>query len=769
VTGELPDVRQNVDVDFTLTLTATDGDAAIAPDKLLTELSSSINYKSITNSVDSELSTELQRSDPSFVAQAAITVRRTAGGEFYLRKAGIKLRSKLDWKPVDGLDLKQLGISLSASRGSKAADWEYKLVLAGKMLVKTFPVGVGVEIDIAKASHAALVITAGRLSGVGTSDVLAAIVNPTASSESLKAVKDTAPPSLTGYDKMVNTGGTEFLISAVMQKDTNAGGWYLSSVDIGIALSGLEWSPLGKDELVLQDMRFALFALHTVVPKSEWTYGGSIGAVLSLREGQFIVPVCISYDSKTSITTLQGTLPDKIYGQLDALASDHYIRPEKGSYTGLSDSAKSKPAPDSSPLSLSRVKDSKEGTQRGIWLCFKETKLTRARFKADYHGSWALTDALTLNDMGILFDVQNPRDADTRRVAGYIYGKATLATSVKLFAFIAGVDSPTAAEFWIGFSAQYDPNASLGVAAKVVIADTKFADIKVPVDGWEMPDFPTTPKDSLTSAEAKLLVKFKRVKSENGDKAAKTKLEQIKVNAKVSHKWILFDDVATADAELNVLVNANKDGEGFSGYLELRGGLQAKSGQDTYGVDVLVKVQRGEDKKNEFMGQIIATKGSQGEKASPKTLAGLDIFGSKELNVADVKGQVPGMNTGFFVLQYTPHICANLFAVQTTILSNRRSSFRTTALLWSAMPPSKRSTRNTGLRSSCSVSVSMPTGLLFPTSSSLMLLCNFLLTNPARAENAAMLWKQPESSSSAARPYQPRCEWSRTERRAKIS
>jgi hypothetical protein len=642
VTGELPDVRQNTDMDFTLTLTAMDGDASIAPDKLLSELSSSINYKSITDSVDSELSTELQRSDPSFVAQAAITVRRTASGEYYLRKAGIKLRAKLEWKPVDGLDLKKLGLSLSASRASKTAAWEYKLVLAGQMFVKAFPLSVGVDIDIAKASRAALVITGGRVSGISTSDVLAALVNPTASSESLKAIKDVAPPSLNGYGTMVNTGGTQFLISGVIQKDANGSSWYLSSIDIGVSLAGLQWSPLSNDELVLRDMRFALFARHTVVPKSEWTYGGSIGAVLSLREGQFIVPVSISYDSKTSITTLQGTLPDKVYGQLDALASDYYIRPEEGLYTGLSDSAKSKPAPDSSPLSLSMVKDPKQGTQRGLWLSFKETKLTRTRFKADYHGTWALTDTLTINDMGILFDVQNPRDSDKRTVAGYIYGKATLATSVKLFAFIAGVDSPTAAEFWIGFSAQYDPNASLGVSAKDVIADAKFADINVPVDGWEMPDFPASPNDSLTSAEAKLLVKVKRVKQAN-EQPAKTKLEQIKVNAKVSHKWTLFDDVATATAELNVLVNANKSGEGFSGYLELRGELQAKAGQDAYNVDVLVKVQRGEDKKNEFTAQIIATKGSLGEKASPKKLTGLDIFGSKELNTADMEGQVPGI------------------------------------------------------------------------------------------------------------------------------
>lgn len=669
VEGDLPDLRTGSDIDFILTLTVKDRHGAISPEKLTTGLSGSegkpMNFSAVTDSLDQDVASKLTSPGRGFALKTSITIHRTAGGKFFVREISVMFQAHVNWAPVDSLNLTDIGIFVQAYRESADSGWDFGLILRGQLLVKQkIPAAVVVKIIVGNVSRAELTVNVGQWSGLTADVFLDALVPHSVSTGGtiVTAIND-IPPSLPGNDRITESMSSPLSASIVIEKNSTTG-WGIASIDLSVAMPGFTWSPIDEDSVSLRDLSFELHvgrkakstAATVSTGSGSWDFSGSVGAVLSMRRGQFLIPVCISYDSKTKITEIRGTLQSGSYGQLNVIATDPSINPSDSECVDLIGSAEKNPAPDESPLPLSNISTAHSGEERGLLLCFNGTTLTRARFKADYADgpgkSWQITDDLAIKNLGIMFDVKNPRDEKTRKISGYVYGKAKVGDKTELFAFIAGMSSKEATEFWVGFSVDYDPDGSLGAEATAVISDNQFAGTEANAPDsakWDVQNFPVKPDSVLRSIHAKLLVKFVKDKMEvaSGKSSKKTRLSQIQVRFDAEGKWPICDDLSLTGAHLNVLVDRREKG-GYDWSVELFGMVE-KNG---YQVGFVANVAH-DSETTTFEVQVVLKKMDDTSKAvaaSPAVVTEVGLFGKAKPADSELDGQIPGKYPPFIYL-----------------------------------------------------------------------------------------------------------------------
>lgn len=409
---------------------------------------------------------------------------------------------------------------------------------------------------------------------------------------------------------------------------------------------------------------------------NKWRFTGAVGATISLRDGQFLVPITMSYGSKTQIATITGTLPDGGYGQLTALAADPAlltIAPTEqeakkkiaaGELTyevpdALSDSAASHPAPESSPLSLTAIDSPTSGKDRSLLLQFTGTTLTRARFTACHNKTWQLTDSLAITNCGVMFDVVSPRDLASRVVSGYIYGTATLgSTTTTLFAFAAGTKSSAGAAFCLGFSVSVEPDGPLGVSPADMIADAQVcgaAAVLPDSGGWQLSSFPGRPEQALRSVRAKVLAKFNKYAAKEGvdESAQKTRLQTVKVHVDIAGGWPIWDGLQLTYACLNVLVSRRegkdeekkeKDEAGYDWAAELFGSVGGKGG---YRVEFMALAKHGVkgtglDVSVSLVKSLAAGGGDKAAVPSPEELTETGVMGNLIPSEEEKAGAIPG-------------------------------------------------------------------------------------------------------------------------------
>lgn len=663
VEGDLPDLRTGSDIDFILTLTVKDRYGSISPEKLTTGLSGSdgqlMNFSAVTNSLDPDVASKLTSPGRGFALKTSITIHRTAGGAFFVREINVTFQAQISWTPVKSLNLTDIGIFVQAYRESVDSGWNFTLLLTGQLLVnQEIPAAVAVKVIIGNASKAELTVSVGQWSGLTADVFLNALVSnsDSAGGTIITAIND-IPPSLPGNDHITESMSSALSASIVIKKNATTG-WGIASIDLTVAIPGFTWSPSKEDRVSLRDLSFELHVGRkeqstASTGSGSWDFSGSVGAVLSMRRSQFMIPVRISYDSGTEITEIRGTLKRGSYGQLNVIATDPSINPSDGEYLNLVGSAEDNPAPDKSPLPLSNISMARSGEERGLLLCFNGTTLTRARFKADYTGgpekSWEITDDLAIKDLGIMFDVKNPRDKKTRKVSGYVYGKANVGEKTELFGFIAGMSSKHANEFWVGFSVDYDPDGSLGVEARSVITDRQFAGSGASAPDsakWDVHNFPDTPDTALRSIHAKLLVKFVTDKTASPEK---TNLSQIKVRFDAAGEWKICNDLSLTAAHLNVLVDRREAG-GYDWSVQLFGMVK----KNIYQVEFMASLAH-DSKTTTFEVQVVLKRTDDTSKAvaaSPAIITEVGLFGKATPEDSDVNGQIPGKYLPSFIYPY---------------------------------------------------------------------------------------------------------------------
>lgn len=672
VEGDLPDLGTEKDVDFILTLTVTNRYSVVSPQDLAIGLSGKgdkhgFDFSKVTGSLDESLRKKLTSPGHGFALKTTITITRSSKGDYFVRDISLIVQAQMNWSPVEHLNLTDIGIFVRVYReGNKTEDsWKYNLSLKARMLVKETPVSVLVKIKIGDVSRAELTITADPWRGLTAHTFLSELVANDDSSKPI-AFETQVPPSLPGSDHLTKSTASPLSASIVISK-TDVSGWGIASVDLIVAMPGFSWSPIKNHPVSLQDLRFELHVAKktkvvtgtagtagstgTAGSPGSWDFSGAVGATLSMRKGHFLIPVSISYDSKSKVTEIKGTLPDGIYGQLDAIAMDPCINPKGGGFMKLNENANKSPAPESSPLQLSKISSGYTGKNRGLLLRFDKTTLTRARFNAEYTGEkWELTSDLTITDLGIMFDIENPRDTKTRSISGYVFGKATIQKKTELFAFVAGVSDPKRLELWVGFSIMHDPNGTLGAKPTELISDSQFAGESAAANSTGAPDaekwkvhFPVKPDSVLKSLEAKLLVKFLKVKPDESagggspEKKSKTTLSQIKVQLAAEGTWEIWDGLSLVDLHLNVLADRRAEG-GYDWSVDLYG----KIVKNNYQVEFVANVKH-DSKTTQFEVQVKLKEKDTNKVVPPSVdaVAGISLFGDVKPNDEELNKQIP--------------------------------------------------------------------------------------------------------------------------------
>lgn len=673
--GELPDLRTGADLDFTLTLGFQDLAAMISPQDLIVGLSGTagtpMDFSAVTGSLDQDMASKLTTPGRGFALQASINVYRPAGATYFVREINVTFQAELCWIPVDSLNLTGIALTVRAYRETAESAWELGLTLKGDILVDTIPASVLAKIIIGNTSRAEITVNVQQWSGLTADvflDTLIAGRRSTAGGTIVTAI-DGIPPSLSENSYITESTASPLSAAIVIEKIDSLTTWDITSIDLNVAIPGYTWCPIPTvQDTVNISLRKPCFQLHARRKANDsagsapaaaatgfaaWNFSGRIGAILSLCKSQYQIPVFISYDSETKLTEIGGSLPDdldgdlEMYGELDYAALDSGMNPARGKRLDLFGSAKAHPVPDESPLPLSNISKAGNRAERGVVFWFDQTTLTRVRFKVDYEKdpakkTWQLTTDLAITNLGIIFEVENPRNGDNRKLAGYVYGKARVGEKTDLFAFVAGMSSKEANEFWVGFSVDYDPNGSLGVAAIGVISDRQFAGTEVRAPDaakWDIQSFPVNPDSVLRSVSAKLVVKFVKDKTEGEGSTRKTRLSQVKVQLTVEGNWPICDGLNLTGAHLNVLLDRTAAGH-YDWSVELFGIIE----RNGYLVEFLANV--GHDSETtKFEVQVGLKKMDDTSKAiaaSPAAVTEMGLFGTVRPGDSELAGQIPG-------------------------------------------------------------------------------------------------------------------------------
>ncbi|KAK4695866.1 hypothetical protein P7C71_g1951, partial [Lecanoromycetidae sp. Uapishka_2] len=274
--------------------------------------------------------------------------------------------------------------------------------------------------------------------------------------------------------------------------------------------------------------------------------------------------VVVTYQSKTSTTTLTCTIDDDSSISLQDIAADSLLNaaPAPGKTPtshDLNQEASTKPVPDSVPVDMSWCSSRIWGTQRFCILTFAASELTQVQLKANFELDWQATSQLTVTGMGIYFDITNPTSSDKPSVInGYAYGSVVIANAVNLYAFVAGVSQPSGPrQFALGLTVSYDPNANLGASPQSIISDPKFLGDVVATDSWTFPkSAPDTANisDAVTSVNAQMTMRLQQSADPVNPSNDLTSIVSMQASLVVTGQWTIFDTIILEQLSLNVVV-----------------------------------------------------------------------------------------------------------------------------------------------------------------------------------------------------------------------
>ncbi|KAH8144674.1 uncharacterized protein LAJ45_11335 [Morchella importuna] len=687
VKGELPDLRKDAPTEFTLSVAVLAAEDLATPEDVAEALAgddTDLGLGPVIGGLDKDVAGALRNPSATQGALfAKVTVLRTTDGTYFVKEVRVSVAARFEWAPIERLKVTNASVDLRAWRTTAQSDWEYAAKVSGKMEIGQAVATVVGKLNInvggagaAAENSAEVTVRVEARRGVSAKKLISELVGEEAAGKVTGV-----PPDLPDVEDCLE--GTSAAAEAVVRIEKGAAatgsGWGIKNVAVKVELSGFVWEVV--DGFAVQDIAFALLVTRGPATESgessesgesraltarreesgsgtenKWVFKGWVGATMSMREGQFIIPVSISYDSNTDLVTIKGTLPDDGYGQLTALAADPSLltlpeneggveEEEEDMPDLLADSADKHPVTTECPLHLSDVASPTEGKDRGLLLQFTSTTLTRARFEANHNVDWQVTENLKITHCGIMFDVKEPRDKAKRNISGYVYGSATIGQDIKLFAFAAGMKDKTDTAFWLGFSVDYEPEGSLGVKPTDLISDQKFCGegtTEPDSAGWDVGSFPGKPDEVVKNAKARVLVKF--AKDTEGDEAQrKTRLRQVKVNVAVGGTWQIWEGLELTDAHLNVLVERRKGIEGgYDWAAELFGAVRANG---TYRVQFLALAKHDVKETSMAVAVTLVKETAAGEDKpvvpSPKALTETGVLGKVTPEKNETDGTIP--------------------------------------------------------------------------------------------------------------------------------
>jgi hypothetical protein len=711
VSADLPGLQSNSDADWTFVLQAVNSSDELAASSFLAGLDSGLSLTTAMTNLDANIKASLVDEAATVLTASCIvhrsyTTTPTPTTSYSIREVGFDFRALLDWTPVSTVNLTSVSVAAKASRLTDSDPWSYQFFIFGTMTLTSSSSGIPTllrvsgTLDMSQTGSLTLSIQAPGQGQVGGRDLMDKIV-PDSSSSASAIITSAAPPTMPTLSSfMSGQGGGRVPISAQLSLTNTSGAWSVSSISVWINLIGFTWQspgPAGVNALRLNVSNIYLSlkatksttvttsvatvaSMHVVqlgpatvalVPQEatpppghvltttvsttldDWVPEGQIGGTISLFGGQFVLSASIVYSSATTPSTLaiQASIPDGKYYPFSVMAYDAIFAPNGSSPVDLGVIANSSPAPSMStcPIGLSKVTDPTNGTGRVLSLTFSDTALVRAWFRGQYSGQWPLTSSITLQQLGIMFDLNYPQssDATQRSIKGYIYGQFALGNTgnTTLFAFVAGesryAGGVTTTEIWAGLSVTAIPGSRVGVSPTDVIQSPAMTGWTLPTSGWGIPALPIQVTDLSTSFDAQAQVKFVTDPSSTTNTML---VDLVKASLSTASTWSPFTGVSLTEVQVALVVERSPIAPlSYNGLIEAIGTCQANANTTNYSLVFRARFQRSPNAPSTFLLQVTAaTVQTSTGSLSPSAFMQMPLFGNHMFTSAQLTPLLPG-------------------------------------------------------------------------------------------------------------------------------
>ncbi|KAK1753792.1 hypothetical protein QBC47DRAFT_415542 [Echria macrotheca] len=655
VTGAIPSLTQDGQIDFLLRLETRSALDSFLPNAVIHTLTRTEDWNSVTANVDQDVTAQVAtdtQDGVSFATDALVHVRRDPSGSFFLKELGISFDGDLDWTVIsDRLELSNISLGLLLSRDTPTSSWRKMFAFDGLFNYnETITIQAEGTLDLGdKESKLTVDIRASYFSQAAALDVL---------NKSTGGVVD-ASKVLTHLpeDVLLESAKPDpFRATLELTKTGAVGQWLVRDASLTIEWGQMFWSPIRgsglENSLILESLFFRIHAYRSADGTSSETpaleYEGYFGGTLTFFGTPFIALVRLQ-DNLIILECSSGR-PNHAFS-LQELASDELLNPPQTTTKAKTrDLSSVLRVPDCVPVDLDWAQEMCYGSDKTCVLTFSQSELVRLQLKASLGQAWKVSPNLTIDDMGMYFDITSPLQADSSYL-GYAYGSFTLPSiSTTIYAFVGGVSDSTLSRFWVHLSAKYtDPNGGLDQEPQVVFSDSKMMGTAAPTDGWEFPDsMSAIPRvaDALTDptslkAEMNLLVSQKDISAPESEWVdSETKLEAIAAELSVTGTWEIFSGVTLESLSLRVLgiPTWDKSGTRLGSYEAAITGRLAASmlGSSGYTVEISGQFQHREaspgDTLQTFVASVEMYKDTRGNTATLREFLGLPLFGSSGLD-----------------------------------------------------------------------------------------------------------------------------------------
>ncbi|KAK6352208.1 hypothetical protein TWF730_009038 [Orbilia blumenaviensis] len=575
VSGLIPTLEQNQDVDFVLSLkTASLFDAIPTPD-LLQQLKQAAQYDIVSVGNNLLQSTE-SAADSAFAASASLKITYSSSGKKYLfRGLEVSLGKNADWQIIPSkLSLKRANISLIFARKGTSGPFDAYIAASGQFQAGT---------DTKFTASARLTIESSVVSLALTCDVsISPLVNSkrvmdVLAGDSISASSDTAlalPPDFS-YPK---SSPVKSQTLVVLQKVST--GWQLDYARTALDWE-LKWQPISL--ITLTNIKFFVMAardgtksfskdaalgqlgklqLQKDSPKDakQLVYQGYISGTLLVAQAELIT--FATYDSKQAVTTIGCALKDGEILPLTTLISRTVLG---GSTSTGEEATATSPelqdfttqlvatnAPSSCPINMQWTRRPGMGQDRQFTFSIKDSKLKSLAFSAKFADKyeWKLTNSLKLSGMGISFTYEPPKQTgQIGSMKGLAYGKLKISNNTEVYGIIAGMKDAAAGEFLLYLSVTVGASPTLGIAPESLFNDPSLQEFKPETTGWELSSIlpnqqnPSTMFKSVSASVSMRLSQTKLAAAQGKKANYSTKLRFATVSLVMSGEWTIVPDL----------------------------------------------------------------------------------------------------------------------------------------------------------------------------------------------------------------------------------
>lgn len=581
-----------------------------------------------------------------YCLNASLHIRREAkaGSAFFLQSVDNAFAGALDWEIIPNkLKLQNLALGFRAQRETGQSTWESRFQFRGDIgfgspgVIATAEGRLDVR-DVASLLSLDFSVTArGCAAGLELVDFLSGTaLNANATAE--------LPPSMSFAGAKKNP----FSARLDLAREGGTGGtWALASAVVRILWSDPFWVPGDVSTIYLQDLffRFAIVRRKAggAVPPAETRSDGNfdyallIGGSLVLQD--LLVSASLKYASESKTFTLLCALPEAGVGTLQDLLCYEALNPP-GAKEGhdIVKAGSARPVPEAVPVDLAWC-DKAGGSDRKLVLCFQEATLTRLQLSAALGQPWQVSDKVTVTNMGIFFDIENPRalNGTTTRIRGYAYGTVDIG-SLRVNGFVAGVSDATQSAFLLALSAELDPAAPLKHKPEGVFGalDQKISGVAAT---YVLPEsFPSSGSVTavLAAVEAKVVLQLSQAKVREEYKVS---LDGVAASLTVAPRWLIFPGVELESVGIGFISTKKLAADNTTTWAymaELSGKVssaQATASSAAYSVVLTARVFGESSEASKFTASVVAYLAQPDKPAPPNDILQMDFVGLAGVNV----------------------------------------------------------------------------------------------------------------------------------------